>query len=133
MQNRNLTIGLSVALMLASLGSIFLGYRWHQTEKDIQAGVEAIGNLNQINQDLNTDISNLETDLASLQDNTQSLELELAQLSDDRDALQTKVDLYQSQKAYLTDVLDWYNQNYFFQPADALINNYIAATGNTEP
>lgn len=133
MQSKSLTIVLSVALVLAGSASIFLGFKWQHTENDINSGVQAITNLEQTNQDLNLNISNTETDLASLKEQIQSLELEIGQLTDNRNALQDKEDLYQSQNNYLTDMLNWYNQNYFFQEAGGLINTYADATGNAEP
>ncbi len=109
------TILLSIALILAIGLSIFLWFKWQSLESSIQTGVEAIANLNQVNHDFEANIANSKNDLADLQGNIDLLNLELGQLTDNKNELQTKADLYQSQKVYLSDVLDWYNQYYFFQ------------------
>lgn len=133
MRNKVTTYVLVAVLALVAVVDVFLWFSWQKSESNIQTGAEVLTNLIQANQSLNEQIITSKDNVTNLENKYQELNLEVQQHTLEKDEEQTKVDLYQSQKQYLEDVLDWYNQRYFLQDVTALINGYAEATGNVEP
>lgn len=128
-----LNIVMAILLVMAIGLSVFLWSSWQKAEASLQTGTEAITNLIQINRDLDGQLSSSESELSELGGEYKSLGLQKDQLIDEKGNLQDTVALLQSQKFYLADVLDWYDQQYIYRDIGYVVDSYSKATGNQPP
>lgn len=108
-------VGILALATLLVLGlSGYFWSSWQNAATSKQGGVEAIANLLTVNQNLSQRLSSLQENLAALQSEVQTLAQEKDQLDQEIIEIETEVNLLRSQKYYLADVLDWYNQQYLY-------------------
>lgn len=110
-----------ILLVILALATLFVlglsGYfwsSWQNAETSKQGGIEAITNLLIVNQNLSQRLNSLQENLAALQSEVQTLVQEKDQLDQEIIEIERVVNLLRSQKYYLADVLDWYNQQYLY-------------------
>jgi hypothetical protein len=133
MKGNALLIILTAVFILASGFSVFVWWSWQNTEAGITSGAEAITELIQANRDLTERLATAGANLNARREEYEALSQEKDLHEESKNEVQEKIDLYESQKNFLKDVLEWYNQRYFHQDPDTLMDAYAYATGRTEP